>query len=317
MSTFTLYSQADRFPEENSADYPTFVTPDDRQTLLRHWNNTQRSFDHVCVQRLIERQVQRTPDAEAVRCGDKSVSYRELDRRANRLAHFLGRLGVVHETLVGVWLERSIDAIVAFLAVWKAGGACVPFDTESPRERLVMMLDDCRPLALITRNGIDAGILASSPCKVVQLERDADVIACESEENPLVVATLSDLAVVFYTSGTTGRPKGVMQVHRGIANWVVWQQRNFPLGSGDGELQTAPISFGLSVGQIFQALTAGARVVIIPPGVPLYGQTIVDTIRRYSCTKWVPVPSLLRIALAAGLTSCASLRYVLSTGSPL
>jgi amino acid adenylation domain-containing protein len=217
---------------------------------------------------------------------------------------------------VAVHLERSIDAIAAFLAIWRSGAAYVPIDLDHPPARVAMMLDDCRPVALISRRSFVTDLPGPLP-PLVLLDVDHAAIAATPIESMTVATTLDDPAVVFYTSGSTGQPKGVVQRHRGIANWTAWQQRSFPLGVGDAELQTTPLGFGLSVAQIFHPLTAGACLVLVPPDQPIDGPTLVETLRRHAITKWVTVPALLAAALAAGLAGCTSLRYVISTASSL
>lgn len=291
----------------------TLPALDEQRELLRTWNSSARPLDPDCPGRHIERQAARTPDAIAVRCGADAITYAELDRRATRLACHLQTRGVEPRSLVAVHLERSIDAIASFLAVWKAGAVYVPIDLEHPPARVTMMLDDCRPAALISRRSL----VAEESCPLVCLDTDHDAIAATPLSPIAITTTLEDPAVVFYTSGSTGRPKGVVQRHCGIANWTAWQQRCFPLDVGDAELQTTPLGFGLSVAQIFHPLAVGACLVLVPQGRPIDGPTLVDLLRTHTITKWVTVPALLSAMLASGLSGCTSLRYVITTASSL
>jgi myxalamid-type nonribosomal peptide synthetase MxaA len=301
-------------PDASIATLPVLL-PEEHE-LLRAWNRSERPLDPTCTGRLIEHQAACTPDAPAVRCGTDEITYAELDRRAARLACHLRARGIAPGSLVAIHLERSIDAIVAFLAIWRAGAAYVPIDLDHPPARVAMMLGDCRPVALISRRSLVTDLPGPLP-PLVDLDADHTAIAATPIAPIAVPTTLDDAAVVFYTSGSTGRPKGVVQRHRSVANWTAWQQRSFPMMVGDAELQTTPLGFGLSVAQIFHPLTSGACLVLVPPDRPIDGPTLVELLRRHAITKWVTVPALLTAALAAGLGACASLRQVVSTASSL
>lgn len=292
------------------------LTQEEQQLVTVTWNATARPLSPLCVHQLFEQQSERTPDSTAVVCGDRALSYAELERRANQLAHALAQVGVGHASRVALFMERSIDSIVSQLAVLKAGGAYIPLDTETPVERLAFMLKDSQPSAVLVK---EASRAALPPCTatVLCLDTDAAHIESQSPARPAVPVDLSSLAALFYTSGTTGKPRGVMQLHRGIVAWAAWLQRVFPLGPADGELLTAPLSFGLSVAQLYHPLANGAKVVLLPPRRPIDGALLVESIAAHGCTAWIPVPPLLNLALGAGLAACTSLKYVLCTASAL
>lgn len=176
---------------------------------------------YVCVHRLFETQAERTPGAIALTSGDQALTYRDLDARANRLAHHLRDLGVGPESLVGVALDRSPDLVVGLLAVLKTGGAYVPLDPAYPADRIAFMLDDAGAGVLLTRSGL-LDHLSPHEARSVCVDRDSDAIAARPATRPEGGATLDNLAYVIYTSGSTGRPKGAMIVHRGLSNYLAW-----------------------------------------------------------------------------------------------
>ena len=184
----------------------------EREMVLRGWNETSRERgEQVSVQAMIERQVEVTPEARAVVCGDEEVSYEELKRRANQVAHYLIGLGIKSEGLVGICMRRGVDLVVAMVGVLKSGGAYVPLDPAYPRARLSYMLEDARISVLITER--DLKEIFPPHVKTVCLDEQADEIASHSSHNPAVEVSPSNLAYVIYTSGSTGRPKGVAMQH--------------------------------------------------------------------------------------------------------
>jgi aspartate racemase len=213
-----------------------------------------------CVHQLFEAQAARTPNAIGVVSEDGQLSYRELNARANQLAHHLRSLGVSRETLVGISIRRSPDMIVGVLAILKAGGAYVPLDPSYPKERLASMLDDS-----------GARLVLSQQALIEQLPTEAAVICLDSEwetisgnrtENPVCQAKPETLAYVIYTSGSTGRPKGVLIEHRSLANYIETAAAEFALGAEDRVLQFASISFDTSAEEIFACLARGATLVL-------------------------------------------------------
>src|SRR5579863_6450792 len=184
----------------------------ERQTVLYAWNATRVAFPDVCAHALFERQAERTPDAVAVVLGGSRMTYRELNQRANQVAHRLRAEGVGPDTLVGVALERVPELVVALLGVWKAGGAYVPLDVGYPPDRLSFMVEDSGVRRLLTAEK-HKHLFAVATDKVICIDSDWPRFAQESIENPTGGATPSNLAYVMYTSGSTGRPKGAMILH--------------------------------------------------------------------------------------------------------
>jgi amino acid adenylation domain-containing protein len=239
------------------------MSEEERRQLLVEWNETRREYPrNGCVQELFEQQAARTPHAVALVYGDEEVSYAELNNRANQLARYLREIGVGPETPIGLLLERSIEMIVAHLAVLKAGGAYVPLDPQHPRERLAFILEDTRAPVLLTQAHL-ADALGERPAhsaRVVCLDREGETLARQSQENPPNPVTADNLAYIMYTSGSTGRPKGVSVTHRGI-NRLVVNPDYITLGVDDTVLQISNVAFDAATFEIWGALLNGARLV--------------------------------------------------------
>ena len=232
----------------------------ERELLVSTWQDTQRPYDARCVHELFEAQVARTPEATAVRFRERALSYRELDRRANRVANALRAAGVGPEVLVGLCVERSLEMIVGLLGVLKAGGAYVPLDPVYPGDRLAMMLEDARAKVLLTQRSL-VGRLPAGDAQVLAVEElmaDAGL----SEEPPRAGATPENLAYVIFTSGSTGRPKGVMVLHRNAANFFAGMDVALGHDTPGKWLAVTSISFDISVLELFWTLTRGFEVVI-------------------------------------------------------
>jgi amino acid adenylation domain-containing protein len=272
----------------------------ERRTLLFDWNSSRRDYDQsVPLHRIVERQAEETPDAVAVSFEGASLRYADLNRRANQLAHFLRRQGVGPEIRVGVSMERSLDLVIALLAVLKAGGAYVPIDPDYPRERVDFMIEDSRVRHLLT-------------------SLDWNSLAHEPTENLSVDIAPENLAYVIYTSGSTGRPKGAMNTHRGIVNRLRWMQETFRLGSGDVVAQKTPFSFDVSVWEFFWPLMTGARLAVARPGGHRDGRYLVDRIEREGVTVIHFVPAMLQAFLREpDVERCRSLRLVVCSGEAL
>ena len=204
--------------------------------------------------------------AVAVAFRGTNLTYRELNERANKLAHNLRSRGVKPNVLVGVCLERSPDLIVALLAVWKAGGAYVPLDPSYPRERLSFMIEDARPLLVLTESTCLPQLTISGD-QLICLDTEDAALSKESSDNLAPIATPSDLAYVMYTSGSTGRPKGAMIIHRGLVNYLWWAIRTYPVEPGRAVPVHTSISFDLTVTSLYTTLLGGAKVELLPEDV--------------------------------------------------
>ena len=219
---------------------------------------------------LFEAQADRRPGAAAVVAGDRSLSYGELDARANRLAHHLQALGVGPETVVGVCVERSLEMAVGFLGVLKAGGACMPLDPSYPLERLALMLNDSAAPVLLTCERL-LERLPPHRAGTVCIDADWHDVARRPGRRPVRTVAPDNLAYVIYTSGSTGEPKGVMLTHRGLVSHNRAASRLFELTPSDRVLQFCSISFDISVEELFPSWASGATVALRADDLPILG----------------------------------------------
>ncbi len=293
----------------------------ERRQVLYDWNATQADYpQYNCVHELFEAQVRDTPDAPAVVFEDQTLTYAELNARANRLAHYLRRSGVGPDVLVAICAERSLEMVVGLLGILKAGGAYVPLDPAYPADRLAYMLADAAPRVLLTQERLK-GILPWTESRMIALDSDWRRIAEQPDTNlppQSLGLTSRHLAYVIYTSGSTGQPKGAMNEHRGVVNRLNWMQKAYGLTADDAVLQKTPFSFDVSVWEFFWPLFTGARLVMAKPEGhkdPLY---LSEVIRRQRITTLHFVPPMLQIFLEHGKAAdCASLRRVICSGEAL
>lgn len=304
-------------PDQAITDLP-ILCEDERHQVVVEWNRTQMEYDHdVCLHRMIEQQVEKTPDAPALVFESQQLSYRELNARANQLAHHLRKLGVGPEILAGVCTERSIEMVVALLAVMKAGGAYVPLDPDHPRDRLAMVIEDAAPPVLLTQEHL-LDVIPPQSAPVFCLDRDWHTLNSEPTGNPESITGGKDQAYAIFTSGSTGKPKGVPNVHEGIVNRLLWMQHAYGLDSTDRVLQKTPYSFDVSVWEFFWPLMTGACLVVAKPEGHKDPNYLIDLIVRQRITTMHFVPSMLRIFLETGrVESCSSLRRVICSGEAL
>ncbi|NNJ14519.1 amino acid adenylation domain-containing protein [Pseudomonas putida CSV86] len=237
----------------------------ERQHLLHDWNATATDYSEACIHELIEQQVQATPDAAALILGELQLSYAELDRQANRLAHRLRDLGVGPDVLVGISLERSLEMVVGLLAILKAGGAYVPLDPAYPRERLDYMVRDSGIRLLLTQSSLLADLPINDGLTSLSLDELIDWQDLAEAAPPSVPVNADNLAYVIYTSGSTGRPKGVEIRHGALTNHMLWMQDELQLLPSDRVLQKTAFSFDASVWEFWLPLLNGAQLVLASP----------------------------------------------------
>jgi len=224
------------------------------------WNATQRNYPRDrCVPQLVAAQAGVKPDSPAVSAGGQMLTYRQLDEQANQLAHHLIALGVKRETIVGLCMDRSPEAVVCALAVLKAGGAYLPLDPAYPVERLAFMLNEAQPQVLIAQQ-ILAEQLSGGLWKVLDIDSDRSKFDCQSIAAPTVEVNPTQLAYVIYTSGSTGQPKGVEITHNSLLNLVFWHRREFEVTQRDKASVLASVGFDAAVWEIWPYLTAGASL---------------------------------------------------------
>ncbi len=297
----------------------TLLEPVEEQVMLEQWNDTARDYPlQHSVQQLIEAQVSRTPDAQALVFAAESLSYAQMNARANRLAHRLIQQGVGPDVLVGVAMERSIEMVVALLAVLKAGGAYVPLDPDYPRDRLAYMLEDSQVHLLLTQAHVMQALPISDPERCLLVEQGDRWLSAYADTNPDVAVDAENLAYVIYTSGSTGQPKGAGNRHCALTNRLLWMQQAYALDADDTVLQKTPFSFDVSVWEFFWPLMTGARLVVAAPGDHRDPSRLVELINRQQVTTLHFVPSMLQAFLQDPQAArCQGLQRIICSGEAL
>jgi aspartate racemase len=295
-----------RAPDRRISELP-LLPEAERHQLLVAWNASKKDYPkEQCIHQLFECQAAKAPESTAVTFDEERLSYRELNQRANQVAHYLRSLGVRPGVLVGICLERSLELMVGLLGILKAGGAYVPLDPNYPSERLAFILEDAQARVLLTQKKFIGALFEtmnpgdsiptiqnqiSKTCPepsrrvenptVVCLDTDWENISQESEENPVVSINGEDLAYVIYTSGSTGRPKGAEITHRALVNFVQHTGEAFGLSGRDRVLQFASIGFDTAAEEIFPCLSRGATLV-------LRTECMIDSVPVFlqNCAEW-------------------------------
>jgi amino acid adenylation domain-containing protein/non-ribosomal peptide synthase protein (TIGR01720 family)/FkbM family methyltransferase len=296
-------------PDQRLNELPLLGTEERR--LLDQWNDNIKDYAYEgCVHHLFEDHARQTPDALAV----AQLTYRELNERANQLAHHLRSLGVGAEIKVGVCLPRSIEMVIGLLAILKAGGSYVPLDPSSPLERLSFMLEDARMPVLLTYEAM-ADELPASWSQVICL--DTETFSDQSIENPESEVVSDNLAYVIYTSGSTGMPKGVEISHRSLLNLIFWHQRVYSITPADRATQLAGQAFDASVWEIWPYLTAGASLHIPDDETRTVPSELVQWLTDEAITvSFLPTP-LAEVVLDESWPEATSLRVMLTGGDKL
>jgi amino acid adenylation domain-containing protein len=259
------------------------LSAEEKQQLIFEWNRTETDYPRgECVHQLFEAQAAKTPDAIAVQYGEQTINYRELNARANQLAWFLRNRKVRTNTVVGVYMERSIEMTVAFLAVLKAGAAYVPLDLGYPRERLMFMISDSAMALILTQETLRSQF-SEIPIDLVCLDAEWPVIGAELRYLPPNIANPDSLAYIIYTSGSTGEPKGVAVPHRGITRLVL-NTDYVRITAQDRIAQASNASFDAATFEIWGALLNGARLIGISKDVLLSPNNFRETLRAERIT---------------------------------
>ncbi|MDG4858134.1 amino acid adenylation domain-containing protein [Streptomyces sp. T-3] len=300
---------------DRSVHTVALLTPAEEQQLHGEWNSTARPYPDETVLARIERQVRETPDAVAVRFRGQEVSYAELDALSNRLAHALRRQGVGAQDLVGVFMQRSVEMVVALLGIQKAQGAYVPMDPDYPADRIAYMVEDAAMKVVLTQDAIAERL--DVPDALVLDVATAVADAAVPDTATGLDITPDSLAYMIYTSGSTGRPKGVLLEHRALYNRLEWMQQTFPIDPSDRIVQKTPFSFDVSVWEFFWPLMFGASILMAEPGVHRDPLALAETIRSEQATVAHFVPSMLDIFLQSEVGALPDLRLVFSSGEAL
>lgn len=268
------------------------MTGAELKQVLVDWNDTQTEFrDELCVQQLFEEQVVQTPDAVAAVFNDSQLTYDELNKRANQLAHYLRARGVGPEQVIGICVEPSLELPVAVMGVIKSGAAYLGLDPGYPPERLRYMVEDACVKLIVTQQHLREKIKAISTCLAIDGEQD--LAADQPVENPTLITTSRNPCYVIYTSGSTGRPKGTIIEHRGLVNLAEAFRKMSRVGPGDRVLQFASFSFDQSVGEIFETLLSGAALYLVPRDKLMAGQPLFNVLRDKRITAVTLAPSVM------------------------
>jgi amino acid adenylation domain-containing protein len=294
------------------------MSPGDRRKLLVEWNNNASDYSrHLCVHQVFELEAARRPHAIAVRFEDQRLTYEELNERANQLAYRLRELGVGPEVMVGTAIERSLEMVIGFLGILKAGGAFVPLDVNYPAERLALMASDTKaPVLVVGRKALER-LSGQSwlQAQLVTLDGDGGEIKQKGKENLGNLSRPDGLAYVMYTSGSTGRPKGVMVPHRAVVR-LVKNTNYLEFGENDVFLQFSPVSFDASTLEIWGPLLNGGCVAVASPCTHSL-EEIGAEIRRHGVTTAWLTAGLFHLMVEQRLADLKPLRQLLAGGDTL
>lgn len=302
----TVLEAAATDPQQRVSELPLLTEAEREQ--LRRWNDTSVLFPSLCIHELVAAQAVETPDAAALVFESESMTYRDMERDANRLAHHLQDMGVGRGSVVGMALDRSTDLVVAVLAILKAGAAYLPLDPAYPRDRLAFMLEDAQVGLVITHSAL-VDMVPSHDGALLVLDEEASVIARRPSSVPVVEVDSDDVAYVMYTSGSTGRPKGVVVPHRGVVNLATVGTDSLCSQPGTRVLQFHSPSFDPSMMEMMLALAHGKTLVLAPRERLMPGPALVELLSEQqieilvlpasalAVLPVVPLPSLKMIFL--------------------
>ena len=296
-------------PDRRIGELP-ILSNTEKEQLLRGWNATRIDYPgRSCVHTMFEEQVERTPENVAAVFETRHLSYEELNQRSNQLAHYLQRLGIGPEVLVGICMDRSLEMLIGLLGVLKAGGAYVPLDPGYPEERLAFMVSDAKVSVLLTEERQLKGLPACES-DVVCLDRDWERICQECSENPQSKVDPENLAYVIYTSGSTGKPKGVQIPHRAVVNFLDSMQREPGLQEQDVLLSVTTLSFDIAVLENFLPLVTGARTVLVSREVASDGHLLSRALLESESTVMQATPATWQLLLEGGWTGNRQLKIL-------
>ncbi|MEH2283677.1 MAG: amino acid adenylation domain-containing protein [Nostoc sp.] len=316
----TLLSSIVSNPEQRISDLQ-LLTPSEVEQLLVEWNDTKTDYPQdQCIHQLFEAQVEKTPNAIAVVFENHQLTYRELNAKANQLAHYLQKLGVKPEVLVGICVERSLNMVISILAILKAGGAYVPLDPLYPPERLAFILQDAEVSVLLTQQHLIEN-LPQHQTNVVCLDTDWESITQESQQNPISECTSDNLAYIIYTSGSTGQPKGVLVNHSNVVRLFAATESWYKFNQNDIWTLFHSIAFDFSVWELWGALLYGGKIVIVPYWLSRSPEDFYKLLLTQQVTVLNQTPSafsqLIQVEESLGTAKGLNLRLVIFGGEAL
>lgn len=286
----TLLSGIVANPDQPISGLP-LLTRHERYQMLEEWNATEAACPQLCAHQIFEAQVHNAPNRTALIFENQELTYAQLNARANQLAHYLSSLGARPGKFVGIFMERSVEMIVAVLGVLKSGAACIPLDSVYPKERLAFMLEDSGAPVVVAQQA-QAATLPVSGARLVCLDSEWQAISKEPENAPQVAVTPEDWMYVIYTSGSTGRPKGVVVPHRVLVNLVAWHQSS--LRQSQRTLQFASLNFDVSFQEIFSTFISGGVLVVPPEPLRLDLQALGQYIQQHPVERFHLPPVVLQ-----------------------
>ncbi|MEZ4646806.1 MAG: amino acid adenylation domain-containing protein [Chloroflexota bacterium] len=294
----TLLTAVTQDPARHLTDLP-LLTEAERTQLLVSWNNTQVDLPPLALPQLIEAQVAGSPEAIAAEFQGKTITYAQLNGRANQLAHYLRSLGVATEQFVGVYMERSLDMLVGLLGILKAGGAYVPLDPAYPAARIAFILEDTAAPVLLTTSDL-VETLPQHQAQVVCLDVDWTAVSAFPDTNPTPAATAANLAYVLHTSGSTGKPKGVQIMHGNVVNFLCSMRDEPGLTAQDALLAVTTLSFDISVLELFLPLSVGARIILVSRETATDAVKLADALETSGATVMQATPATWQLLLHGG-----------------
>ena len=291
---------------------------DDEVLKIKSWNETFVDYpENETLLSKFQKQVQKTPNHEALVFKETSLTYQELDKKSNQVARFLIQNGIQKDDIVAVSFERSLEMMVYIYGILKAGAAYLPIDTNIPAERLEFIINDANVKTLFyNHNNLVQTVLKSTNCFNVEvIEKQVSSLNADS---PVIDSQSDDLAYIIYTSGSTGEPKGVKCHHEGICNRLNWMNNDYPITSKDTFIQKTPITFDVSVWELFWPLQVGAKLIVEIPDGHMNPDGLIHTIRHHKVTNIHFVPSMLNIFIQTeGVENCTSLKRIFCSGEAL
>lgn len=294
-----------------------FISSREKEKIIYGWNQTGKEYTgQLCLHGCFEQQVEQSPHGCALKYLDNHLSYDELNKKINRLAHYLKTRGAAVETPTAVCMKRSTDMIIALYAILKAGGAYVPLDPDDPQSRLNYILQDVKPMVTISDPSESGKLPGTSG--IITLQEEQHKIDTMPSGNPLLPVPGNNMSYIIYTSGSTGNPKGAVIEHAAICNRLFWMQDYFAVKTNDVVLQKTPFTFDVSVWELFWPLLNGARLVMAKPGGHKDTDYLIATIIKENITIIHFVPSMLQRFLENNrVKNCSSLKKVICSGEAL